>query len=449
MMHRNACHIAVGLIAALGSAQAEDQVRYPGATKSIVGIGQSGAIRVMLKDGRPTFASANGEYSFSIRALVQYDTAYYSQGETPAGLDFSSGNNVRRGNLGIEGTLAKNWSYKMTYQLGGAGIESSRLSSAYLQYDGTAPFHVRLGVFSPPESFDDCTSSADLLFLERAQPTNLAHGIAGSSGRDAVMAFAYGDRYFVAASYTGGVAGDSVVFDEQQAFVGRFAYRVLHHGDSNLVVGTDTTFVFHLADTTAGAGSAHEFRLRERPELAVDSQNIRLVDTGSLDASKVWQWGAEAAGNWHSLYAQGGYFSFSVTRRAMASVTFKGWYAQASWIMTGEAKPYRTDRAAYSIPSPAAPFSLEHDGWGAWELAARYSMLDLDHDAGAVGGVTPFGGIRGGKQRIWTVGLNWYPANTLRVVVDIQHTDVSRLNAAGGSLNATLDAVSLRTQLSI
>ena len=33
--------------------------------------------------------------------------------------------------------------------------------------------HVKLGAFPPPESFEDSTSASDLLFLERAQPTDL------------------------------------------------------------------------------------------------------------------------------------------------------------------------------------------------------------------------------------------------------------------------------------
>ena len=61
----------------------------------------------------------------------------------------------------------------------------------------------------------------------------------------------------------------------------------------------------------------------------------------------------------------------------------------------------------------------------------------------------PAAGIRGGDQRIWTVGVNWYPNPAIRLVLDYQHTDVSRLNAGGGDIGARLDAVSFRTQLSL
>ncbi len=404
-----------------------------------------------LKNGRPTFATPDGEFNLAIRALVQYDTAYYGQGKAPAGTDFSSGNNFRRARLGVEGTLFEDWSYQFIYDFGGSATEGASISSAFLQYNGLGPVHVKIGAFPPPESFDDSTSASDLLFLERAQPADLARGIAGADGRDAASIFAYDDRYFVSVAYTGGVVGDAAVFDEQQAIVDRFAYRLVAAPDVNFAIGADSTYVFKFADTTAGANSPTALRLRERPELNVDSENIRLIDTGTLDAGSMLEYGVEATGNWHSLYAQGGYFHYGVTRRnsALLDPSFDGWYVQASWILTGESKPYRADTGSFTTPKPNEPFSFSKPGIGAWEIAARYSDLDLNFDAGAPGTAKLASGIRGGDQRIWTVGLNWYPNTAIRFVLDYQHTDVSRLNGAGGSLDATLDAVSLRTQFAL
>ena len=57
-------------------------------------------------------------------------------------------------------------------------------------------------------------------------------------------------------------------------------------------------------------------------------------------------------------------------------------------------------------------------------------------------------GVRGGEQSIWTVGLNWYLNNTLRMMFDYQNVDVDRLNAAGAQIGQTYDAVAMRAQLS-
>ena len=74
-------------------------------------------------------------------------------------------------------------------------------------------------------------------------------------------------------------------------------------------------------------------------------------------------------------------------------------------------------------------------------------MLDLNFDAGAPGTVQAADAIRGGEQKIWTAGLNWYPNNAIRFLLDYQHTDVSRLSSTGDDLGARLDAVSLRAQV--
>jgi phosphate-selective porin OprO/OprP len=408
-------------------------------------------VSVSLKNGRPSFKSADGDFSLDIRALVQFDSAYYGNGKVPAGTDFSSGSNFRRARLGVQGTLFTDWSYQFIYDFGGSGSEGAAISTAYLQYDGLGPVHWRIGAYPTPESFDDTTSASDLLFLERAQPTDLARSIAGSDGRAGTTLFAYDDRYFAALSYTGDLVQDSAVFDEQQAAVGRIAYRLFEGDDSNFAVGADSTYVFKIADTAAGSGSPKALRLRERPELNVDDNNIRLIDTGTIDASNILEWGVEAAGNWHNFYGQGGYFGFDVTRRdsALPDPSFNGWYVQASWVLTGESKPYNPSTGSYSLPKPRNSFSFDHAGLGAWELAARYSVLDLNDNAGSAGLPAPLGGVRGGEQKIWTAGVNWYPNAAIRFVLDYQHTDVSRLDGAGADIGAKLDAVSLRAQFAL
>ncbi len=129
----------------------------------------------------------------------------------------------------------------------------------------------------------------------------------------------------------------------------------------------------------------------------------------------------------------GCYFGYEVSRRPLGNPTglpdpdFNGWYLQASWVLTGEAKPYRPATGSFGSPKPAQNFTVDKGGWGAWEVAARYSDLNLNYDEGVFGKTTPFGGIRGGDQRIWSAGLNWYPNQVIRLMLDYQHVDVSRL----------------------
>jgi phosphate-selective porin OprO and OprP len=46
--------------------------------------------------------------------------------------------------------------------------------------------------------------------------------------------------------------------------------------------------------------------------------------------------------------------------------------------MTGEPHPYDAERAAWARPKVDRPFSVGDGGLGAWEIAARYSTVDLN-----------------------------------------------------------------------
>jgi phosphate-selective porin OprO/OprP len=70
-------------------------------------------------------------------------------------------------------------------------------------------------------------------------------------------------------------------------------------------------------------------------------------------------------------------------------------------------------------------------GWGAWELAVRYSRTDLNFHAGEAGQAPPPGGVRGGDQKILSLALEWYPRPRTRLMLEALRVRVDRLNPAG------------------
>ncbi|MDZ4372084.1 MAG: porin, partial [Phenylobacterium sp.] len=96
---------------------------------------------------------------------------------------------------------------------------------------------------------------------------------------------------------------------------------------------------------------------------------------------------------------------------------------------------------------PAKAFNPADGAWGAVQIAARYSVLDLNDGAGVAGAATPAGGIRGGEQTIASVVLNWHPNTVYRFQLQYQTVDVDRLNAAGVEVGQDADIISLRSQV--
>ncbi len=390
----------------------------------------------------PAPAQADDDVSIALHANIQLDAVALQSSNLPPADHISSGGGFRRIRIGVSGRLSQDWAYEITPKLESSSSNHIAISNLFLQYDGLAPVHVRVGAYGAPANFDGATSSTDLLFLERAQPADLGRNIGAGTGRAGASVFAYDESYFAALSYTGAPANAAIF--SQQAVVGRLVWRPIHDEDGSFAFGADLTHVF----TLPGTGGAHDFRLRERPELNVQTVDLRLIDTGNLDSDSVTAFDVEATGNRGNLYAQGGFFHYAIARAAPITddPAFSGWYLQASWVLTGEAKPWRSNKGGYGAPTIAHP--LGEGGLGALELAARYSDLDLDYRPGAPDTAAKPEAVRGGRQRIVTVGLNWYPAGPVRFLLDYNRVEAARLSVNGQGCDASADLVSLRSQVS-
>ncbi|MCI0637319.1 MAG: OprO/OprP family phosphate-selective porin, partial [Actinobacteria bacterium] len=107
------------------------------------------------------------------------------------------------------------------------------------------------------------------------------------------------------------------------------------------------------------------------------------------------------------LSLQGEFIGTSVNRERfeVPDVGFSGWYVFGSWFLTGESRPYEFDTGVFGNLKPKSV--VGKGGYGAWELLARYSSLDLnDRD------------IEGGDEQDVTLGLNWYPNSNLRLLLN-------------------------------
>jgi len=197
----------------------------------------------------------------------------------------------------------------------------------------------------------------------------------------------------------------------------------------------------------------------EMAELCKLIEPIPVAMLGNIDAEGVTSYGAEFGYQRKNLYLQAEYFDIDVDRKgALSDPDFSGWYAQAGWTITGEARRYATTNATFDAPRPAKPFNLKTGDWGAWELGLRYSKLDLNYLEGARGTAPVAAAVRGGEQEIFTLGLNWYVNNGLRFQAAYQDVSVDRLSPggtaflagstppAGAQVGQDLKIYSLRTQ---
>jgi phosphate-selective porin OprO/OprP len=436
-------------------------------------------------NGRATFASGDGRFTLAFRARFQADYAGFMQDSTHrAGFagpsDLSSGSVIRRAYLGIEGKAYNDFQYELRFNAGGsdggsfgasgvpnAGEGDPLLNKAVISYVGIPNWHFNVGVLEPALMMEGTSSSAALMFMERPDFENIAADTfgAGDSRRGIEIGWAKqdtfwaGDNVTITSAFTGGKTGSAQNHgsaagvpgngDENTQILGRVTDRLWSDGISNLQIGASLASVLYSGSNGNPDGGTQTIRLRDRPEIRVDG--TRLIDTGAIAAKTADMIAFDVEGNWQNFYLGGEWTQFSVDRQCGSTVspvctnaagvidhpTFHGWAIEGSWILTGESKVYtpsaiNNEVAGYGIPVPSRPFSLNGDSWGAWELAARYTDTNLNWNtsqlANAAAGIQA--GILGGRERIVSIGINWYLNRNIRIVLDDNIVQVTKGTAA-------------------
>ncbi|MET0263105.1 MAG: porin [Rariglobus sp.] len=107
------------------------------------------------------------------------------------------------------------------------------------------------------------------------------------------------------------------------------------------------------------------------------------------------------------------------------------WRVTAGYVLTGE-------EATKAGVTPTAPFSWEGGTWGAFEVVARVSGLNLDNDlfdtvAAGGAGLSDVNNASGAIA--YGVGLNWYLNRNVRWLFNVERTDYE--GASGGNVAAT------------
>jgi phosphate-selective porin OprO/OprP len=426
--------------------------------------GGAPSVTSTFANGEPGIATADGRFSANLYALVQLDSAYYDQAaagpistdlrRTGPALGYSSSNiddthardlkdgvEFRRARFGISGDAFGDFDYRVVFDFGGSGVENAgQLYEAWAQYAGLRPFYVRVGAFAPQQGLADQDSNAAQPLLDRPISADIARSFAAGDTRIAIQAFAAEPRWLASFAITSrdvGVInsnGASVAqtYGDPLNFVTREVWRPYQKDDVVVHLGVHAQVIQEPADasgpTTTGGSALSRFvvALADTPELRVDA--TKLINTGNIDAKHAYQEGAEFAAQWHGFLVQSEYDAFQVDRTDPGTTDphFAGWYMEASWIPSGEARHYNTSTAAFD--APPVPHPVGHGGLGVVELTFRYSTMDLNYDAGAPGTAPLASTIRGGDITLWTGGINWYLNPYVRLAFEAQHVELDRLS---------------------
>ena len=339
-------------------------------------------------------------YSVTFEGLVQADRTQYNEDITPL-IDKGE---VRRAELVLKGKKG-NFDWVVGYDV-------SKRNDKFLDVNGHYKFSsklsARVGQYKQPNSMEELSSTKNNDFIVKAMATQ-AFAVSRRQG----ASLTWQDTQWMA---TAGWFGREITNGGSTGagYGGRFAYAPILQ-DGNIV---------HLGvSAISNDTNRDQDRIRARPGFDM-STTPRLIDSGTFnDADKRTTYGVEAGWVRGPFKLQAEYFDSTVRRITHTDYNADSWYVSGVWNITGETWGYKDGTFANNSPVHTI---------GMWQLGARYEKLDLND-----------GLVRGGDERNFTIGVNYYALRNFKFSLNYVRADATK----GSGISDKPNAIEGRAQL--
>lgn len=385
---------------------------------------------VKADPGGFSIQSADGQNQVRLRGLVQLDGAFLTDDNSANPPDTWQ---VSRARPILEGTLGGIYDFKFMPDFGNG---KAIIQDAYVRARFLPQFQLTAGKFKSPVGLERLQSASDLRFVARAFPTQIApnrdiglqvggdfaarrvnYAVAylnGSNDGSSSDAFSPSDKDPNSAKEWAGRLfalpfAESDVFRLRGFGIGIASTYTDQQGTTSQTLlptyRTEAQSNFFQYRTGAAATIANGSRVRLAPQLYHYSGPFGLMAEYTQESQDV------------SRFDGAAYREDTMDNHA--------WQVAAYWFLTGEAESFKGFK-------PNRVFSLADHAWGAWELAARYNVLDVDN-AAFKGGAGSFADpdTQASKAIAWTLGVNWYPNENVKWVLNYEQTSFDGGAAAG------------------
>ncbi|MEH6604736.1 MAG: porin [Pseudomonadales bacterium] len=149
-----------------------------------------------------------------------------------------------------------------------------------------------------------------------------------------------------------------------------------------------------------------------------------FVATDFLQPESTMTYQAEASLRSGPFWLHSEYIRAAMKQPQYDDPTLDGYHVTASWLLTGEVRPYNK-RVGIFGGVPIAR-DVNHNGWGALEMSTRFSHLDLSEAPGPDDSDS-------GKMDIWSLGVNWWLSPYLNVNLNYRYITLDRFGEEGKS----------------
>jgi phosphate-selective porin OprO/OprP len=369
------------------------------------------------------FRSNDTNFVLRIRGLLQADSRFYVD---------DGGNNrndtflLRRARPIIEATLWQNLDFTLVPEFGGGSnsaegnpSSSASILDAFLNLRYSPELQLRVGKYKSPVGLEQLQSDSNAYFMERGLPSSL------TPNRD-VGVMLHGEVFGGVVNYAAGIFNGvadnrnspNLDIDDEKDVAARLFFHPFQTTDIELLQG--------LGIGAAGTYGNHDGVQGINNYSTESGQNFFSYNPANAAVradGTAWRFTPQAYYYYRSLGFLGEYVVSSQEVRATptavggvagaADLQHRAWQIVGGYVLTGEDSSFRG-------VNPKKPFSLTDNQWGAWEVTARVSHLDIDDQAFPTFSDPSRSAT---EANAYGFGLNWYANRNIRTTLNYIHTD--------------------------
>ncbi len=373
--------------------------------------GQEGKLNTKF-DKALNFSSEDGNFKIKFGGRLQEHWSMMAQSSTLTdiyGLQKNS-SQFRRARFYNTGTLYGFVDFKLEIDFsdGHGDITDGYITIKDLPIVG----NFRVGHFKEPFSLDMMNSSNDMTFLERSPITDIKKQ--RNKGAMFFNTYLKNKGTWSIGLYRNTIGSHASVNEEAYNLTSRVTFLPYRNKEKNHLLHLGAAYSYRNPQ-------GEEYRLSSRPEAAIAPKYLNV--------------GVIPGANYSTMY--GGEFalilnSFSTQTEVIVSqvnnpnalLTFGGVSVEAAYFLTGEHKNYSDKVGWFKRLSPNKDWNPKgkndtQKGFGALELAARYSHVDYSD-----------GIIFGGIMDDLTLGINWYLNPCARISFNYTRAQVQSVGFA-------------------
>jgi phosphate-selective porin OprO/OprP len=396
--------IAISLLSILGLNAQDDKV--PGGNEEV-------PLGAEVRNGKLFFSSDDGNFQWWFDSRIQVDGAIYNENLN----EMSNGIILRRATFALKAVLWRDWQAEFDMDFGEDVSVDNQTDWRDMWIKYTFPkfnLSLQVGNFKEPFGLERLGSSRLLTFLERSTVSGITLG-----RRMGASARYWTNHWQATAAIMGHELGSRV--DKGQQDEGwstnlRLSVAPINNFGENLHLGIAGSY--KIPDVTSEL-RPNTIEVSARTETYVFDP--KLLHTGDIKNVNYFnRYGFELMYLNGPFYFQSEFIGASIYRwYGDPTVNLQGGYVMAAWVLTGETRYYYVDEGE------VGPIEKPRNSWGALEIAARYSVTNLnDFDTE----------IHGGQSNQIMLGLNYYPNMNIRIMFNYSFVNLDEFATRKGNL---------------